>query len=222
VVVGDASGSMEVAIKTATIITSILTVLCNAQLRFFHDKNFLPPILPQTIKEVIKVAEEVKATGSTAPAASLWESYHKKEIVKHFVIATDEEENTPSNGYRWAPLFKKYLDEVYADAKLCFVSFLNGGSAAVGQMVTELEALGIKPLQFKFHRTMPDLTKLDSLLALLSSESGQFKKQSEEFASIMTSNGGDLRPLLTKLIKPEDLPIGIPPRKLRNPNSNSN
>jgi hypothetical protein len=44
VVIGDASGSMEVAIRTATIIASLLTVLSNAELRFFHTENFFPPV----------------------------------------------------------------------------------------------------------------------------------------------------------------------------------
>lgn len=49
---GDASGSMEIAIKTATIISSLLTVLANAELRFFNGANFFPHVNPKTIKEV--------------------------------------------------------------------------------------------------------------------------------------------------------------------------
>ena len=40
------------------------------------------------------MAVKITASGATAPAASLWPFYEKKEVVKTFVIATDEEENT--------------------------------------------------------------------------------------------------------------------------------
>lgn len=44
-----------------------------------------------------------------------------------------------------------------------------------GKMVSELEGLGITPIQFKLDTSRPDLTKLDTLLGLLSAESSQFK-----------------------------------------------
>ena len=37
-------------------------------------------------------------------------------------------------------------------------------------MVREMKAKGFEPLQFKFHRQQPYLTKLDKLFGLLSSE----------------------------------------------------
>lgn len=40
------------------------------------------------------MAVEITATGGTSPAASLWPFYERKEVVKTFVIVTDEEENT--------------------------------------------------------------------------------------------------------------------------------
>jgi len=36
---------------------------------------------------------DTEAGGGTTPAASLWPFYEKKEIVKTFIIVTDEEEN---------------------------------------------------------------------------------------------------------------------------------
>ena len=44
--------------------------------------------------EVLDMALRTTADGMTAPAASLWPFYEKKEVVKTFVIVTDEEENT--------------------------------------------------------------------------------------------------------------------------------
>jgi hypothetical protein len=52
VVIGDASGSMEVAIKTSSIIAGLLTAITSAKLCFFDDENRYAPYLPQTIEEV--------------------------------------------------------------------------------------------------------------------------------------------------------------------------
>ena len=52
VVIGDKSGSMEVAIKTSNIIASLLTKMANADLVFFDSKNVLPPFIPKNVKEV--------------------------------------------------------------------------------------------------------------------------------------------------------------------------
>ena len=55
VVIGDASGSMEVAIKTSSIIAGLLTALTSAQLCFFNTENRYAPYLPKTIEEVCTV-----------------------------------------------------------------------------------------------------------------------------------------------------------------------
>ena len=52
-------------------------------------------------------------------------------------------------------------------------------------MVTELEKLDIKVLQFKFDSRRPDLTKLDTLLALLSSDTDVFKVKNENSLKIL-------------------------------------
>ena len=44
------------------------------------------------------MAVEITATGDTSPAASLWPFYERKEVVKTFIIVTDEEENTDCHG----------------------------------------------------------------------------------------------------------------------------
>lgn len=41
----------------------------------------------------------MKATSATAPAASLYPYYEAKEIIKTFIMVTDEEENTSFEGY---------------------------------------------------------------------------------------------------------------------------
>ena len=46
------------------------------------------------------MATTLKIDGSsTAPAASLWPYYERKEVIKTFIVVTDEEENCDSHGY---------------------------------------------------------------------------------------------------------------------------
>ena len=93
VVIGDASGSMEVAIRTSTIIAGLLTALTSAKLCFFNTENRYAPYLPKNIGEVVQLAVDTRAGGGTTPAASLWPFYKEKEVVKTFIMVTDEEEN---------------------------------------------------------------------------------------------------------------------------------
>ena len=44
-------------------------------------------------------------------------------------------------------------------------------------MVSEFQAEGIDIMQFVFHRSQPDLTKLDKLFGLLSAETQSFEEQ---------------------------------------------
>ena len=175
VVLGDASGSMEVAVKTSSIITSILVKICNAKMHLFRDKD--EPILnpPTNVFEVMETMKKFKACGCTAPAASLYPYYDKKEIVKTFIVVTDEVENTDYKGKNsnkeglFADVFKKYREEVYP-AKLVFVSFLDSNKD--GQMVVDLKQTipGIEKdiVQFIMAGQNPDLRKLDELLNTLS------------------------------------------------------
>ncbi len=61
------------------------------------------------------------------------------------------------------------------------VSFLEDPNVK-GRMVRALESLGIVPLQFRLDARRPDLTKLDSLLGLLSAESNFFAIQASALA----------------------------------------
>lgn len=77
--------------------------------------------------------------------------------------------------FRFSGLFQKYCDEVYP-ARLVFVSFLRHQHAQ-GQMVSELKGLGFDPLQFQLEGSRPDLSKLDNLFGLLSSDSATFDEE---------------------------------------------
>ncbi|XP_076447740.1 uncharacterized protein LOC143284693 [Babylonia areolata] len=175
VVIGDKSGSMGVAIRTSTIIASLLTAITAARLVFFNNSNHEAEFMPETVEQVLQLAVTTHAEGGTAPAVSLWPFYERKEVVKTFIMVTDEEENSNSHGFSFAELYKKYCDEVYP-ARLVFVSFLRH-QHAIGQMVRELQGMGFSPLQFCLEGSRPDLSKLDNLFGLLSADSATFDEE---------------------------------------------
>lgn len=197
VVLGDASPSMDVAIKTSSIIASILVKLCQAKLHLFRsdDEPILNP--PTNVNEVLETLKMFKSGGSTAPAASLYPYYEKKEIVKTFILVTDEEENCDykgksgsKSGY-FANIYKKYMEEVYP-AKLVFISFLYNNKD--GQMVKDLKTLipNIDIMQFILNREKPDLRKLDSLMNKLTMETDLYDDQCQTVKTYLENNKKDL------------------------------
>lgn len=180
-VLGDASCSMDVAIRTSSVITTILCSLFDAQLHFFRSKDENIENPPRTVLEALELGEKVIARDCTSPAASLEYYYQKGEIIKTFIIVTDEEENTdsPNLHLRFAPLFQKYYQEIYP-AKLVFLSFLDRPTDK-GRMVPELEQLKVQVQQFKFDSSKPDLRKLDAVLNQLTMQTESFKKELDEF-----------------------------------------
>ena len=188
VVLGDASSSMDVAIRTSSIITSVLCTLFEAKLHLFRSKD--DPVInpPRNVYDVIRMGKKLIADGCTAPGASLKPFLDAKEIVKTFIIVTDELENTSASGgldlnrTEWfGPLFKRYREEVYP-AKIVFVSFLP--DRRDGQMVCALKAL-IPEIesdltQFLLDLHNPDLRKLDELLNKLTLDTTTYQKEYEK------------------------------------------
>jgi hypothetical protein len=176
-VLGDASSSMSTAIRTATIIASLLSAICSAKLSFFNNKNFYPKSNPTDIASVINVAFETAASGCTANAASLVPYYDSKEIVKTFIMVTDEEENTDAatkDGRKWRfyELFMDYREKIYP-ANLIFVSFLSNQHSR-GQMYSKFVDNKVPNVsQFIFSNSRPDLTKLDSILGKICSNTSE-------------------------------------------------
>ena len=76
-------------------------------------------------------------------------------------------------------MFNKYYNEIYP-ARLVFISFLYQNDP--GQMVSELKQKypQIKVMQFRFNGHRPDLSKLDNVFGLLSTESVDFKEDIEK------------------------------------------
>ena len=175
VVLGDASSSMTVAIRVATIIGSVLTVLTRADLRFFNQELIQPPRVPRTIDDVLQVADVIRATGTTAPAAALWPSLKRREVVRSLLVVTDEEENTACQGLRFDTMLARYREDVHP-AQVVFLSFLSD-QRQPGQMVSALRARGVPCRQFRLDARRPDLTKLDEILAHLSLGGARFRER---------------------------------------------
>lgn len=171
-VLGDSSGSMQVAVRTSSIIVSLLAALAGSDttLLFFNGECVHPPFIPRSIREVLVCAEEVVADGATAPAAALEHLYLTKTVARTVVLVTDEKENDPApkTKLNFLPLFQKYRDEVSPTVALVLVSFLE--AAEVGQLEAEFRAAGIPFVQCRLSSKRPDLTKLDQLLGKLSME----------------------------------------------------
>lgn len=172
-VFGDASYSMDVAIRTSVIVSSVLAALTSSHLLFFNGSSFAPPVLPRTAAQCLDVAATTPANGQTAPAAALWELYAARTVVKTIVVVTDERENDKAHGYYFHQLFYKYYTEIYP-ARIVFVSFLEANQQ--GQMVQALQTLGIQLLLFRFDARRPDLTKFDGMLGVLSTYGEAFTR----------------------------------------------
>lgn len=88
---------------------------------------------------------------------------------------------------RFAPLFKKYYDEIY-QAELVFVSFLHQQHSE-GQMIIELKRLGFSPKQLRLDGSRPDLSKLDDLFGQLSTTTVCFEEELAAAESIAMKYG---------------------------------
>jgi hypothetical protein len=173
-VLGDASSSMQVAIRTSTIISSILACLTDADLRFFNDLSFKPAKLPTTVEDIIETSQTIRARGGTLPSVSMGEVIKNREFVDAIVVISDEEENTGTKHGSFANKFVEYRNMINPKVQLVFISFLD--SNEIGQMVRELYALDIHPTLFRLNPIRPDLTRVDSFLATMSSNTKLFEK----------------------------------------------
>lgn len=185
-ILSDASSSMDVAIKTSSIVTSLLCSLTQARLHLFNQKDNPIEKPPKTIRDAITFAKTMRASGSTSPASSLNYFYTNKLQTKTFIVVTDEVENTSTEGgsnwgwgwgqqkgYMFAELFQKYHQEIYP-AQLIFISFSDPNRDA--EMVTNLKrVMGEQMVNefvqtFKFDTRNPDLNRLDAVLQRMQQE----------------------------------------------------
>jgi hypothetical protein len=176
-ILGDASGSMEIAIKTSTIIMSLLSFMFECKLHLFRNKDEPIPSIPSSIEDIINFSKNTYAGGSTSPASSLEYFLNNKEIIKTFIIITDEEENTNSpKGYSFASVLKEYYKNVYK-SDIIFISFLPNRKD--GQMTSILKNTmpDIKLKQFLLNRQNPDLKKLDEIFNKLTIQNNSYKEE---------------------------------------------
>jgi hypothetical protein len=166
VIFGDASGSMEIAIKTSSIIMSILCAISNAEMHLFRNINEKVKKPPKTVRDVVKFNETCKAGGGTSPAASLDYYFLTGTKVDTIIVVTDEEENGKIRGMNFSVLFDAYCKKVQHIPKLVFISFLEINRGNKGQMVTEINTkypqYAETTYQYVFDKHKPDLTKIES------------------------------------------------------------
>lgn len=182
VVLGDASSSMTVSIRVATIIGSLLAALSQAELRFFNQGLLRPRVQPRCIADVLQVTKETAANGSTSPAAALWPSLNERAVVRSFLIVTDEEENTAHKGQMFDAMFEVYRRDCFP-AQVTFVSFT--APTRKGPMTQALSRREIPFKIFRFDPSRPDLTKLDALLGVLAAEARSFDELAEQVAAAL-------------------------------------
>jgi len=176
-VLGDASASMQVCVEASCICGAMMSAVFEAELVFFNSTAFRSSrhAMPTTVEEVLAVTEEVRASGTTSPAAALAEFYVAKKVVDVFIVVTDEEENSKWQagravhkygmpGLSFAELFARYCSEVHAGARCVFVSFLGKMDNGDGPMVKALKQQGIEVSHVKYDQHRPDLSKFDTLL----------------------------------------------------------
>ncbi|KYQ92025.1 hypothetical protein DLAC_06854 [Tieghemostelium lacteum] len=185
-ILSDKSGSMQVAIRLSIIVSYLISNLTpDSTLSFFDTSDHPTPIKPNSIQDIARLNETIKASGGTTPSASLAPLLERKESKRYLVMISDEEEN---GSPKFSEVYKNYLQNVNPECKLIFVSFL--ANNAKGQMITEIKnKLNIDPLQFVLDRNKPDVTKIDAMLSVLSAESDQFKTQFNLLMKYKTMHG---------------------------------
>eukprot|EP00656_Telonema_subtile_P008065 TRINITY_DN13785_c0_g1_i2.p2 TRINITY_DN13785_c0_g1~~TRINITY_DN13785_c0_g1_i2.p2 ORF type:complete len:404 (-),score=110.83 TRINITY_DN13785_c0_g1_i2:290-1501(-) len=194
-VAGDCSASMQVCVMSASIIASIITGLAEAELVMFNHILVRPPVQPKDCESAVMVSRAVEATGQTANAAALVEAYTLKKKYNTIVMVTDEEENVSAmlpTGERvlFAELFRRYCVDVVPDCKLVLVSFLNDMDES--PLMNQLKEASVPPeaiAQFKFNQQRPDLTKIDAMIGLLSSDTEEFVCEVRHVSSVMEEKG---------------------------------
>ena len=167
-VIGDASGSMQLAIESATIFASLASVCLDGELSFYNGNPIASPIKkPRDVKEALAVCSKVRATGCTSPAAALWTYIEKKQWVDLFVHVTDEFENTPYKGKSHADSIETYKNTVNPNVAVVIVCVGRGNRIFRHNM----ESRNIDYRVVTIDGRRPDLAKFDSLLGQLVSGS---------------------------------------------------
>ncbi|KAJ8603326.1 hypothetical protein CTAYLR_009035 [Chrysophaeum taylorii] len=178
VVAGDASASMDVAIRVSTIVAALLgNIADDVQLRLFNYRP-VPMVAsrPRDVPSVLAFAKAVAAMGATAPAAALAPIYAARHRVEWIVLVTDEEENCPARvGDEYCgfvDLARRYRDEINRHVRIALVAFREKGGD--GPLAAALREAGLPLVYFRIAKKRPDLSKFQALLAALRARSDAF------------------------------------------------
>lgn len=169
-VLGDKSGSMEVAIRSSCVIASLLTVAFNADLKFFDEHCIEPPCVPRTVGDTINVVDSIKAVGGTSMAAGLYHYLENKKSLDLLVLVSDEKEADKCHGLVFHQVLKRYHEEVNSDMKVFLVSFLEKNET--GGIAEDLITNEMKFEQFRMDPARPDTSKFSALLGQISMHTG--------------------------------------------------
>jgi hypothetical protein len=181
----DASGSMEICIKTAGIITSLLSAIAgdSCKLYIFRDNNETVKTPPKNVQDVLTFIQNNKAHSATSPASSLDQMIQDGVKPKTIIVITDQEENTHCKNLNFSETYKKYCNILEYRPKIIFITMgtcnlmidslvVNFGSSLISEIVSN----------YKFDAKEPDLRKMDSILSILCSQT--CSPQEEDFCII--------------------------------------
>jgi len=177
-VLGDASGSMEVAIRSSCIIASLLSVALSADLRFFNEHSFKPQVVPRDVDQTVKVIDEISARGGTCMASAIWPFLRDKIKIDLFVLVSDEGENERHQNQYFHEMFASYKEEVNPKVRLFLVSFVKVGEE--GLILSRLREHNKVDMgcikQFRLHPEYPDTSKFQALLGMIALQLAAMKE----------------------------------------------
>eukprot|EP00485_Elphidium_margaritaceum_P010995 CAMPEP_0202698592 /NCGR_PEP_ID=MMETSP1385-20130828/11867_1 /ASSEMBLY_ACC=CAM_ASM_000861 /TAXON_ID=933848 /ORGANISM="Elphidium margaritaceum" /LENGTH=839 /DNA_ID=CAMNT_0049355345 /DNA_START=73 /DNA_END=2592 /DNA_ORIENTATION=+ len=190
-VLGDASGSMEVAIRSSCIIASLLSVALSADLKFFHSQVFDPPVVPRDVQQTVEVVDKIAARGGTCMASALYPYLQHRVKIDLFILVSDEGENEKYNGQYFSALWKTYVNSVNPKAQLFLVSFLQvGEEGLIMQRLKEKHVDEKTVTQFRLHPENPDTSKFNALLGMVALLLSGMKEGFYTIAEILTGYEG--------------------------------
>lgn len=194
-VIGDASGSMEVAVQTSTVLSSLLSVAMGSTLTFFADSPWEAEV-PSTVVGVLELVERTKAAGGTNMADALAPLLKERRAVDLVILVSDEGENSVgSDGRTFAEVFAEYRREVSPGCRIFLVSFLRENEE--GLVRARLRDAGIEARQFRLSMERPDTSKFDSLLGHISLETSEAEIRYDAVLDAL-EGVGDLARLVTE------------------------
>ncbi|KAL7566131.1 hypothetical protein ACA910_003901 [Epithemia clementina (nom. ined.)] len=181
VIFGDKSASMQSAIEAATIIAAMVSTCFQGELSFFDDDNVESPYKrPATVNHVLEIAQTICADNSTSMATALWPYYERQEKLSRIILVSDEGENTTCNSYNFAPLLKKYKEEVFDGVELISIC-VGSGCWSFRHALVEA-SIDCKRIEIDGYR--PDLSKFDTLLGQIALLSRKQAEAGDEAASL--------------------------------------